>query len=114
MKKGANEISDEKPEDDDTTNKDYLTEDEALSFGQLTDVMNVVSMRQSILTIKGNSFFLLTLTDVMNVVSMRQSILRIIGNSFFLLILTDVMNVVSMRQSILRIIGNSFFPCAKV
>ena len=58
MNKEANAISDEKPEDDDTINKDYLTEDEALNFDQLTDIMNVVSMRQSILRIIGNSFFL--------------------------------------------------------
>ena len=58
MNKEANAISDEKPEDDDMINKDYLTEDEALNFDQLTDIMNVVSMRQSILRIIGNSFFL--------------------------------------------------------
>ena len=48
----------------------------------------------------------------MNVVAMRQSILRIIGNTFFLLLLTDVMNVVLMRRSIFRISGNNCFSLA--
>ena len=39
---------------DDSRNKDYLTEEEAFSFEPLTDVRNVVSMRQSILRMIGN------------------------------------------------------------
>ena len=41
--------------EDDSTNKDYLTEEESLSFDPLTDVMNVASMRQSILKIIGST-----------------------------------------------------------
>ena len=40
----------------DEKSKDYLTEDEALNFEPLTDVRNVVSMRQSILRMIGTIF----------------------------------------------------------
>ena len=43
---------------DDSANKDYLTEEEALSFEPLSDVRNVVSMQQSTLKMIGNIFLI--------------------------------------------------------
>ena len=58
---GSHIVVDEKLQDNesDSRNKDYLTEEEALRFEPLTDVRNIVSMRQSILKMIGTVFFLI-------------------------------------------------------